>query len=185
MICDHDRPTPWEGYLERILRKELPGGKFQDVPAARSRTMSAIRGRGNRTTEVRLRYMLVSAGLKGWKMHPPWIQGRPDFFFTHQRLAIFVDGCFWHGCKKCGHFPKSNSRFWRVKIERNRQRDLTTRRRLRASGIQVLRVWEHELTGPVTLLSNLATMLCEDREILRSNESIQHPTSNHSRQKNK
>jgi DNA mismatch endonuclease (patch repair protein) len=132
--------------VERILSKMLPGGKFRDVSPIRSRAMGAIHGRGNRTTEVRLRLILVRAGLKGWVMHPSSIDGCPDFFFKKERLAIFVDGCFWHGCPTCGHFPKSNAKFWEAKIKRNRRRDINTTRRLRSRSIRVLRIWEHELT---------------------------------------
>lgn len=107
--------------------------------------MAAIRPRGNRTTEVRLRAMLVRAGLRGWTMHPPELPGKPDFYFASDGLAIFVDGCFWHGCSRCGHVPRTNSGFWQAKIERNRWRDRNTRRRLRQLGIATVRFWEHEL----------------------------------------
>jgi G:T-mismatch repair DNA endonuclease (very short patch repair protein) len=59
--------------------------------------------------------------------------------------AVFVDGCFWHGCRRCGHAPRTNAAFWEAKIERNRDRDLLTTRRLRRKGLRVLRFWEHEL----------------------------------------
>ena len=71
--------------------------------------------------------------------------GRPDFAFPVQKLAIFIDGCFWHGCPRHFQSPVSNAAFWRTKIARNRQRDRDVARRLRAKGWKVIRIWEHEL----------------------------------------
>lgn len=130
--------------MERLLSQLLPSG-FTGVSVDRSVAMGKIRSRNNRTTELRLRMALIREGLGGWVLHPD-LPGRPDFFFARERLAVFVDGCFWHGCKTCGHVPKTRSRFWGAKIERNRQRDKNTSRALRSSGIRVLRVWEHSLT---------------------------------------
>jgi DNA mismatch endonuclease (patch repair protein) len=72
--------------------------------------------------------------------------GKPDFVFRALRLAVFVDGCFWHGCPKHGTRPANNARFWREKIARNQARDAEVNRALRKKGWRVLRVWEHELT---------------------------------------
>src|SRR5262245_22186249 len=101
--------------------------------------MGSVRGKGNKTTERRLRSALVRAGVSGWTMHPSDVKGSPDFFFSASRLAVFVDGCFWHGCPECGHFPSVNASFWRAKIERNQQRDRNTTDLLGAAGITVLR----------------------------------------------
>jgi DNA mismatch endonuclease (patch repair protein) len=131
--------------MERALRAHLPGGKFEGTTPQRSRTMQAVRGTGNRTTERRLRLGLVRAGAKGWKVRPVGLAGKPDFFFASRKLAVFVDGCFWHGCPRCGHLPRSNSAFWKAKIERNRERDKRTSANLREQGISVVRFWEHEL----------------------------------------
>lgn len=131
--------------VERALQKYLPDGRFQNVPSARSRVMRAIRSRGNRSTEVRLRYALVGAGLSGWRMHPADIPGTPDFVFDRERVVVFVDGCFWHGCPSCRSAPKTNRAFWRAKFARNTQRDQHTINTLRSSGFSVLRLWEHEL----------------------------------------
>jgi len=72
--------------------------------------------------------------------------GKPDFVFPDQRLAVFVDGCFWHGCPLHGTNPATNREFWSEKITRNRQRDREVNRALRALGWRILRIWEHELT---------------------------------------
>lgn len=131
--------------MEKALRKHLPGGEFKDVSEKRSKAMSAVKGKGNKTTERRLRSALASAGIAGWRMHPRDIPGRPDFFFADSGLAVFVDGCFWHGCAKCGHYPKANASFWKAKIDRNRERDEGKTKELRRAGCNVIRFWEHEL----------------------------------------
>lgn len=111
----------------------------------RAEIMSANRGRGNKSTEVKLRAILETAGLSGWRINATDIQGKPDFVFDDFRLAIFVDGCFWHGCPECRHIPVSNHEFWEAKINRTKERDLENNKILAESGWQVLRFWEHEL----------------------------------------
>lgn len=107
--------------------------------------MTAVRSKGNKTTERKLRMALVRAKLTGWILHPKGISGRPDFFFPRSQLAVFVDGCFWHGCPQCSHLPKRNSDFWKAKIERNHERDAQNSEKLRECRIHVIRIWEHEL----------------------------------------
>lgn len=131
--------------MERKLRQCLTEGRFVGVSDQRSRNMAAIRGRGNKTTERRLRLALVRAGIRGWSLGNEDLPGKPDLCFRAAGVAVFLDGCFWHGCPKCGRYPKTNSRFWRAKIERNRQRDLAASRALRRQGLKVLRFWEHDL----------------------------------------
>ena len=131
--------------MERKLRQRLPSGTFVNVPAVRSRTMAAIRGRNNRSTERKLRSALVRAGIRGWIINDRAYPGTPDFMFRSLKVAIFVDGCFWHGCKNCANTPNTNARYWRTKISLNKQRDRRSTYRLRARGILVLRFWEHEL----------------------------------------
>lgn len=135
--------------MERRLRKHLPNGEFVGTTETQSKRMSAVRSQNNRSTEARLRLSLVRHGVRGWTMHAKDVEGKPDFYFGDQSLAVFVDGCFWHGCPQCGHYPKSNAAFWRVKIDRNRERDAQTTRRLRAKKIRVLRFWEHELKDDI------------------------------------
>jgi DNA mismatch endonuclease (patch repair protein) len=110
----------------------------------RSLVMAAIRSRGNKDTEVALALLLRRHKITGWRRHMP-IFGRPDFVFPKLRLAIFVDGCFWHGCPRHGTKPKNNAEFWLKKLARNQARDRLVTRTLRGRGWRVLRVWEHEL----------------------------------------
>lgn len=117
----------------------------KNVSPARSENMRAIRSSGNRTTEIRLKAMLAQRAISGWRLHEKEIPGVPDFFFSNERAAIFIDGCFWHGCPKCGHIPKTNRAYWRAKIARNRARDARITRRLRRVGFSVVRLWECDL----------------------------------------
>lgn len=110
----------------------------------RSALMAKIRGRGNRSTELSLLLRLRSAKLTGWRRHAG-VPGRPDFVFRREKVAIFVDGCFWHGCPRHFQAPATRAEFWREKIRGNVRRDRRVRRRLRENGWLVVRVWEHEL----------------------------------------
>lgn len=131
--------------MERALRSKLVGGKFRGVTQDHSQRMGAIAGKGNKTTECRLRAGLTRAGLRGWVLHVRELPGTPDFAFPSQRVAVFVDGCFWHGCSKCQHSMKRNARYWAEKVKRNRARDRRTVTALRRQGYKVIRFWEHDL----------------------------------------
>ena len=110
----------------------------------RSEVMSRIRSRGNKKTELAMVSFLRKHGMTGWRRHQP-LPGTPDFLFPKLKLAVFVDGCFWHGCPKHCRLPKKNRVFWADKFAANKTRDRLVTRTLRARGWRVLRVWEHEL----------------------------------------
>lgn len=110
----------------------------------RSRNMAAVRGRGNASTELVLARLFRKNRITGWKRHAA-VFGRPDFVFIKQKIAVFVDGCFWHGCKKHRSVPESNKKFWTGKLKQNRLRDRKVTIVLRKRGWRVIRVWEHEL----------------------------------------
>lgn len=111
----------------------------------RSQVMSRIRSSGNKATELALAKFFRRHKISGWRRRQN-IFGRPDFVFRKLKVAVFVDGCFWHGCPLHGTRPKSNRAFWRNKITRNKKRDRLVGRTLRKNGWRVLRVWEHELS---------------------------------------
>jgi DNA mismatch endonuclease (patch repair protein) len=133
--------------------------------AKRSEVMSRIRSRGNKDTEQRLAAIFRAHGITGWRRqvairfrvsaqkdskletwnlkHPKSV--RPDFLFRAQKLAIFVDGCFWHGCPEHFRRPQTRQKFWDAKITRNQARDTEVTKALRKAGWRVLRLWEHEL----------------------------------------
>ncbi len=110
----------------------------------RSKIMRAVRSYGNKATEGVLLKLMRKHGITGWRRHIDLV-GHPDFAFKRQRIALFVDGCFWHGCPKHCRMPKTNQGYWFPKIEGNRQRDDIISSNLRRMGWHVLRVWEHEL----------------------------------------
>lgn len=119
--------------------------EFKDVSPSRSRLMSAVKSSGNRTTERALRMALVRARVSGWRLNDRSLPGIPDFFFPAARLAVFVDGCFWHGCARCRSIPRTRKAFWLEKIEKNRWRHRRVALRLKKSGVRTLRFWEHSL----------------------------------------
>lgn len=106
--------------------------------------MSRIRGSGNKGTELRLIEIFRAHGITGWRRGSR-LPGKPDFVFPTRKLAVFVDGCFWHGCPRHATRPKTNAAFWLAKLARNRARDRAVGRLLRRRGWRVLRVWEHAL----------------------------------------
>lgn len=75
----------------------------------------------------------------------PGLRRRADVVFVSARVAVFVDGCFWHQCPSHGNLPKANRTWWRAKLQRNVERDAETDARLKAAGWKVIRLWEHEL----------------------------------------
>ena len=111
----------------------------------RSEVMSLIRGRGNKNTEIALTKFFRRNKITGWRRNQK-IFGKPDFIFRQVRLALFVDGCFWHGCPKHGTKPKDNAAFWKNKFTRNIARDRLVTRTLRSQCWRTLRIWEHELS---------------------------------------
>jgi DNA mismatch endonuclease, patch repair protein len=116
----------------------------------RSRIMSSIKPKYNKSTEGQLIRILKRQKIYGWRRHLP-ISGTPDFAWPKLKLAIFVDGCFWHGCPLCNRRVKSNKRFWNSKIERNRRRDRRVDRYLRIDGWSVLRVRECRISKKATI----------------------------------
>jgi len=125
----------------------------------RSKVMAACRSRDNKTTELRLLALLRRRRISGWRRHQQ-LPGRPDFAFLNQRVAVFVDGCFWHGCPHHCRMPKSRMEYWEPKVRQTKVRDRTTNRLLRQKGWRVCRIWEHSLMhSPDRIVDRLAAML--------------------------
>ena len=97
------------------------------TPAKRSAVMSLIRSRGNRATELRLIALMREHGITGWRRNAK-VFGKPDFVFRRERVAISVDGCFWHGCPRHATTSANNRAFWKAKLARNTARDRGVRR---------------------------------------------------------
>jgi len=110
-----------------------------------SRIMSSIRAK-NTTPEIALRKSLMLYDLSGYRLHWKNVPGRPDICYPKKKLAIFVNGCYWHRCPKCKpDFPKSHKRFWQEKFSRNVDRDRKKVRQLRKMGWSVITVWECDI----------------------------------------
>lgn len=118
-------------------------------PSVRSRIMSSVRSKANSTTETPLASAMKSMGISGWRRHRkiaiPSGFVKPDFVFVRERLVVFVNGCFWHFCPSHCSIPKSNVDFWLSKLNANRARDRRNKRELKASGWQVITIWEHSV----------------------------------------
>lgn len=151
-------------------------------PQARSKTMASIRGRGNKTTEVAFVEILRAAAIVGWRRHleislKPLQDGyarqprgirpskrqavtvRPDFVFRAAKIAVFLDGCFWHKCPIHYKAPTSNEHYWDQKINANVVRDRRIDAALKAAGWRVLHLWEHEMRVPSIVLRKLRRCL--------------------------
>ena len=116
-------------------------------PSERSARMAKVRSTGNRSTELAVELALRRERIHGWRKHPIAVPGRPDFYFSKYRLAVFVNGCFWHACSRCSRrLPTARSDFWKAKIDANRRRDARILRLLRTRGFRTMRIWEHEVT---------------------------------------
>lgn len=127
-----------------LVVSQDPGYPHPSTPAA-SRVMRGNRKEDTRP-EVRLRSKLHRRGLrfrKHYAIEASGVRVKPDIVFNGSRIAVFVDGCFWHGCADHGTQPKANSTYWSSKLTRNRERDQRVNESLRTAGWQVLRIWEH------------------------------------------
>jgi len=116
----------------------------------RSHNMSQIRGK-NTKPEIILRKALWALGLR-YRLHYK-LPGRPDIAFVSKKVAVFVDGCFWHGCELHGTKPKTNDKFWSNKIQDNIARDKRNNKILKDKGWKVLRFWEHDIKNSVEKVS--------------------------------
>jgi len=113
--------------------------------ATTSHVMSRNRAKDTKP-ETSLRAALRVVGMTGYRLHPKNVPGRPDICFVGKKLAVFVNGCFWHRCPKCGYkMPGHNKEFWRKKFEANIVRDARKRAELEAKGFTVITIWECEV----------------------------------------
>ena len=113
------------------------------TPDQRKLNMSRVRGK-NTGPEIKLRKLLWSRGIRGYRIHHNLL-GKPDIVFTKKRVAIFIDGCFWHKCPVCFQEPETRKEFWMEKINSNIERDIKNTTKLQEEGWIVLRFWEHEV----------------------------------------
>lgn len=112
-------------------------------PEARTRTMRAVKSKDSKM-EVKFRSALWRDGLRFYK-NVKKLPGKPDIVFSKQRIVVFLDSCFWHGCPQHLRMPASNADYWQPKIERNKNRDTQINTYYSENNWKVFRIWEHEL----------------------------------------
>ena len=151
----------------------------------RSEVMSRIRGRDNKSTEMKLAAAFRQCGVIGWRRQVPLkprlaeedqepsmpsrrISVRPDFIFRANKVAVFVDGCFWHGCPQHAKMPVAIASFWTKKLTGNMRRDQRATRALQAAGWTVVRIWEHELTNPTVVTQRVLGYLSNKNQSPRA-----------------
>ena len=127
----------------------------------RSQIMSRVRSKDTKP-ELAVRRILWRGGLR-YRIHDRTLPGTPDISNKRLRLAVFVDGCFWHGCPTCYSEPKTNTDFWRDKVCRNRKRREKVRESLQRMGFRVVEVWEHEADNSDAVARSLRAALGEQR----------------------
>ena len=123
----------------------------------RSKIMSAIRSK-NTTPEMTLRKEMWAQGLR-YRIH--YGKEKIDVAFPSRKLAIFVDGCFWHSCPLHSHIPKSNEKYWVAKLKKNRERSKGKDDRLEREGWTILHFWEHEINNKKNVVAEIAKILLE------------------------
>ena len=139
----------------------------------RHHCMASIRGK-NTGPEIMVRKFLFSRGFR-YRLNHPRLPGHPDIVMRKYRTCIFVNGCFWHGHDNCRYFvlPKTNTEFWKAKIERNRARDIEEQRKLASMGWNCITVWECQLKPAVrkqtleSLVYTLNSIYLKDRAVKR------------------
>jgi DNA mismatch endonuclease, patch repair protein len=136
----------------------------------RSRVMSRIRSRDTRP-ELALRRALWASGVRGWRCHTRTVAGKPDLAFTRWQIAVFVDGCFWHGHPDFFTPGKSGS-YWDAKIERTRERDRQANATLQAAGWIVLRFWDFEVEQDIDACVGSVTEALQTRRSAISSASL-------------
>lgn len=135
--------------------------------AKRSEVMSRIRGSGNRSTEIAFAVLLRRGGITGWRRRQG-LAGKPDFTFASAKLAVFIDGCFWHGCPRHCKMPVTNAEFWHTKLAVNKKRDRSVNQLLRKRGWLVVRIWEcHLAENPDACLAKVELALSRQSAGLR------------------
>jgi DNA mismatch endonuclease, patch repair protein len=139
--------------------QKLPPAPPASSPSTR-KTMQANRGK-NTGPELELRRLLRNAGYPGYRLHWKKAPGHPDIAYPGRRIAVFVNGCFWHRCPHCNApMPKSNTEFWQAKFAANRERDARKTAELEAAGWTVLTVWECQVRDePIGVVSDICKVL--------------------------
>ncbi len=129
----------------------------KEVDESRSKIMARVKSKGNKSTELKFIDALRAWSISGWRCRID-VLGKPDFVFSKEKIAMFIDGCFWHGCSKHCRLPATNVQYWVDKIQGNIRRDKQVTKEIKKRGWIVFRFWEHELTGGASLSKKLNRM---------------------------
>ena len=152
-------------FMTSEQKKEYIRDGRSPIPSsdAISRVMSANKGK-NTKPELIMRAALREAGLPGYRLHWKKVPGRPDIAYPGKKIAIFVNGCYWHGCPICNlPLPKSNTEFWKAKFERNKARDKRKQAKLENLGWKVFVIWEHEISeNPISCAAKIKAYVESD-----------------------
>jgi len=133
------------------------------TPAQRKLNMSRVRAK-NTGPEAKIRKMLIANGIRGYRLHYN-LPGKPDIVFTKKKIAIFIDGCFWHKCPVCFQEPETRKDFWMNKIQSNVDRDKKVDKQLKDEGWTVLRFWEHDVRKkPDAIIKKISKIIEKSRE---------------------
>jgi DNA mismatch endonuclease (patch repair protein) len=124
----------------------------------RSKVMAKVRSQNTRLEQT-LFNLLIESGLSDFATHVKELLGKPDIVFNKQKLIVFLDSCYWHGCPKHLRMPSSNVDYWQNKIKRNKTRDRRQSSELKKSGWRVVRIWEHELKTPTSVVRKITRAL--------------------------
>ena len=134
----------------------------------RSKIMACVKSKGNKSTELKFIEILKARSISGWRRNQH-VFGKPDFVFPKRKIAVFIDGCFWHGCPKHCRLPATNVEYWMNKIQGNVKRGKQVNKELKKKGWIVIRVWEHELKGCAVLsrkLNRIKKIISQDSSAL-------------------
>lgn len=127
----------------------------------RSLIMSRVKSKDSKIETI-LRNLLTRKGLRFGKNSSKYF-GKPDIIFVSKKTAVFLDSCFWHGCKSHCRLPESNAEYWREKISNNRKRDMTVNKEYKKMGWKVVRIWEHNLKkNGEKIASKIATTIAKE-----------------------
>lgn len=124
----------------------------------RSEIMSKVRSKDSKI-EIEFRKKLWGAGFRYRKNASKYF-GKPDLVLRKYKTVIFIDSCFWHGCKKHGSTPQTRKKFWEAKIERNKQRDKEVSKHYKKNGWKIFRIWEHKIkASPEKIIEEMGMLM--------------------------
>lgn len=157
MRASRYQSAPGSEFSTPMTRKRERLRPYEKPDDLRSRIMRSNKSHGNLSTELTLARLMRANRISGWR-RGVLMTGRPDFVFKQQRVALFIDGCYWHGCN-CRRLPKKNRGYWEEKFRVNQERDKRISRELRKGGWKVIRFWEHQLKSPRHVLNRISEAL--------------------------